>query len=274
MSALTIYTAFETRSATRGRAFWLNAFAYAALSATSAFGGLAAARYVGHMAFGPATAGIINLNLLIVPLLALVAGALSLARERERGTLAYLTSLPLTLREVVAGKFVGLLAGLSATILAGFGAAFLVLALLGVRGGIGETVQFAGETWLLAVAMGAIGLAISVCVDRTPLALGLAVLAWLGFVAFADLGVMATALVTHLGAGTLVAATLLNPVEAYKIAAVAALSGSVDVLGPGGRLATDLFGGMLMPAATASLALWLGAALGVASFLGGRRDAI
>jgi hypothetical protein len=55
-----------------------------------------------------------------------------------------------------------------------------------------------------------------------------------------DLGLLATAVVVHRGTNVLLMATMLNPVEAWKIASVAAMSGSVDVLDPGGRLATNV----------------------------------
>ncbi len=49
-------------------------------------------------------------------------------------------------------------------------------------------------------------------------------------------------------------------VEAYKIAAVSAISASVDVLGPGGRLAMDTYGAFIMPVAIGIVLLWATAA--------------
>ena len=122
--------------------------------------------------------------------------------------------------------------------------------------------------------MGGLGLAISTIASRTPLALGAALGVWLVLIGLGDLGLLATSLATHLGIGALVAATMLNPVDAYKIAAVAALNGSIDVLGPGGRLATDIFGAWLMPILTLVLSGWLVVALGIARWSARRSDAL
>jgi uncharacterized membrane protein YozB (DUF420 family) len=72
----------------------------------------------------------------------------------------------------------------------------------------------------------------------------------------------------------LLALTSVNPAEAYKIASVAALSGSVDVLGAGGRLAADTFGAGVMPIMVAVLLAWTLAALFAGwRFLSRRSDA-
>lgn len=261
----------DLREVARNRWTIVAALGFALVSASLTL----AASAGGSEGFGPAAAGLINIELITVPLFALIVGALAFVRDRERGTHAYMRALPITLRELYVSKWITVAAQVSAVVLAGFAGAFAAMSLAGVSGGdVGGAVQFAALTWLLAIACAAIGIGISTAVSRSPTALGAAIAAWLLLVIFGDLGVMATALVTRMNVSVLLALTSVNPAEAYKIASVAALSGSVDVLGAGGRLAADTFGAGVMPIMVAVLLAWTLAALFAGwRFLSRRSDA-
>lgn len=210
--------------------------------------------------FGPSAGGLINVNMLILPLIALMLGSLSVVRDRERGNLAYLCAQPVTIGRVFWSKWIALALQLVAVVCASFAALSAALALTHVPCDAGMMLQFMLTSVLLALAMGSCGMVISILTRSTPIALAAALAAWLFFVIFADVGVMAGALATHMPTSGLLAATAANPVEAYKIAALCALEGSIDVLGPGGRLATDLFGAALMPVMVSILIAWGAAA--------------
>jgi Cu-processing system permease protein len=267
VSALAILTASELRDAARRRWLWLYGVSYVSLAALAVWG-------TGGVGFGRAAASLIGIDVVVIPLLALVMGALAYARDRERGTVGYLLSLPVTVDQVLAAKALALAAILLTTLAAGFAIAFGSLAIRDVPVDPAALSQFAAESILLAFSMCGLGLAISTVTSRTPLALGAALGVWLVLIALGDLGLLATSVATHLGIEALVAATMLNPVDAYKIAAVAALNGSIDVLGPGGRLATDIFGAWLMPVLTLVLIGWLFIALAVARWSARRFDAV
>lgn len=252
MSTVALLALNDIRESARSRWLIFCAAGFAALSAALTVAGSAG----GSAGFGPTAAGLINIELIAVPLFALVAGAMALARDRERGTYAYVRSLPVTLREMYVAKCAALAVNVTGVAFAGFAGAFAAMAILRIGGDLGGLVQFALLTWLLALACACVGLLISACARRSPTALGGAVGAWLALVVFGDLGLMTTALATHLGTGLLFVFTAINPTDAYKIAALAALSGSVDVLGPGGRLAADVLGAAIMPVMASVLILW------------------
>lgn len=246
-------TLYELRTTARNRWLIVAAIAFAVLNAALAFAGSSG----GSTGFGPAAAGLINIDLIAVPLFALVVGAMAFARDRERGTYAYIRSLPVTLRDVYISKALSVAVEVSVVVCAGFAGAFAAMAFVGVASGdFSGAAQFALLTWLLALVSAAIGICISAWASRSPAALGAAVASWLVLTVFGDLGVMATSLATRMNVGVLLTLTAINPAEAYKIASVAALSGSVDVLGPGGRLASDTFGSAIMPVMVGIMVLW------------------
>lgn len=270
MIAIRIVLAQELREALRRKTLLGSGVAFAALMAAMTAASASAGADAG---FGPAAATLINILMISVPLLALVLAATSVARDRERGTLAYVRSLPVRPRDIFVAKAVAVELCIAVVLFAGFAGAVAVMGALRMPVDVGALAQFAGVTWLLALACGALGFALSCAATRTPAALGAAILAWLLLVIFADIGIMTSVTAFHVNENALVALTLANPVEAFKIAALCALSGSVDVLGPGGRLATDTFGTLLMPVCASVLALWAVASFAVAVRLQVRADA-
>lgn len=261
MSTVTLMLRFELQS--RSRRLWTMwaALGLSVLSVSLMYASAGIAREAG---IGPSTGAFVNVQLLIVPLLGLLMGALTVARDRERGTLSYLRAQPVALDQIFWTKWIALMLSLSVVVGSSFALTLIALAALGGVSDPSGIVQMGLTTWLLAVVMGSCGFAFSARADKIPSALGMAVAAWLLFVLFADLGVMVSALVTHMGTALLTTVTIANPVEAYKIAAVSAMNGSVDVLGPGGRLATDLFGAWIMPAMVAIMIFWVAGATALA----------
>lgn len=220
----------------------------------------ASAGVAAEAGFGPSAGALVNVYMLIVPLVALTLGALGVVRDREAGTLAYLAVAPVTVSQLFWSKWTSLALSIVGIVFGAFTILMVALAALHVEADVASMLQFMLATALLGLAMGACGMSISIVSRSTPMALAGALALWLFFVIFADVGVMAGALATHLQTGALLWTTSLNPIEAYKIASICALSGSVDVLGPGGRLASDIFGTLLMPFMVAIIAVWAAAA--------------
>lgn len=274
MSSLLLLVNRDLRESIRNRWLYVYAGSFALLAALVAWGGAAAAAITGASGFGPVVAQFIVLVMLVSPLMGLTLGAQAVVRDRERGVVAYLLAQPITVAQYFASKAISLAIALCAAVLFGFAIVAITMGLLGTGGALGDFAVLLALAWLLTVTMAAVGLLVSILARRAPTALGIAVALWLGFTVFGDLGLMATAMATHLGVGPLLYVTLLNPVEAFKIAGVAQLAGSLDSLGPGGRLATDIFGTWLLPVTVVAMSAWLVGSLGTAWLALRRQDAI
>ena len=251
-----ILTQKELRDALRNRWFLLYAVAFAALSLALAWFSVSGAGSYGVAGFGRTTAGLINLILLIVPLMGLTLGAMSLAGEREKGTLVYLLAQPVSGAELLLGKFIGLALALVAALVIGFGLTGLMMV---VAGGGGDFMIFATLlvlAVLLAVASLSVGFLISAATRRAATAVGLALFLWLVLVYFGDLGLMGTAMVVQMDVGQLLTLALLNPLQVFKIAAVLNLRDNLEVLGPAGIYAFRTYGGALWPLLVGLLLVW------------------
>lgn len=261
----------ELRDSLRTRWFVLYTVALALLA-----GGLAyvATSFAGYAAygFGRTAAGLVNLVLLVVPLMGLTAGAQALAGERDRSTLGYLLAQPVTRGEVLLGKYLGLGAALLLAVLVSFGLTGVILAARGIGMDAGGYLTFAGLTLLLALASLSLGCLVSVWAGKAAAALGAAVGLWLTLAFLGDLGLMATAVVARLGIHTVFAVSLLNPLQVFKVAAVAGIQPTLEALGPVGQYAMDLLGAGLVPALMALLVAWAVLPLGVAWTAFSRRD--
>lgn len=247
----------EVRDAVRNR--WLAWYAavFAVLAWSLSWMGLSLIEQHGVSSFGRTSVSMINLVLLVVPLMGVLLGAMSLALEREKGTLAYTLSQPVTAGEVLLGKYLGLSLSMLAALLIGFGLSGLYIAW---KTGIDELGAYAGLLGLsfaLAMISLGLGLLVSAALKRASLAIGLAVLIWSGLVYFGDLGIMGSAVVLKFSVHQLLAAACANPLQVYKLAAVLVADGSLDVLGPAGQYAVRNLGPRLFPLLLLLLAGWV-----------------
>jgi Cu-processing system permease protein len=253
----------EIREARQNRWFVVFAFIFAGLALGLSLMGMSGLGNVGVSGFGRTAASLLNLVMVVVPLMALLIGAMSVAGEREQGTLQTLLAQPVVLEEVLLGKFLGLSAALLATILAGFGLSALVIGYYGGAARVGGYAQLVGYTCLFGLGYLGVGYFVSTLFRRVPTALGIALFLWLTSVFLSDLGLMGTAVVLKLDARTLLWLSLANPAQVFKLLVLDGLQGNLETLGPAGLYAADVFGAWLRPALVGILAAWVIVPLGL-----------
>lgn len=247
----------EVRDSLRNRWFVLYAAAFCVLALAVSWISLAGAGAFGFAGYGRTSAGLVNLVLLVVPLMALTLGAGSVAADAERGTLAYVLAQPVSRSEVLFGKYVGLAGALLAALAIGFGVSALVLAGPGAGAEIGSYAMLVSMTLVLALAMLSVGFLVSVAVRRSSIATGIALFVWLALAFLSDLGLMGSALVFKLRVPDLFHLALLHPLQVFKMSVLGSVHASLDVLGPAGLYATQTHGRALPYLFAASLAGWI-----------------
>ncbi|GAB4386546.1 MAG: ABC transporter permease subunit [Phycisphaerales bacterium] len=264
----------EFRDAVASRWFLLYSIAFSVLAVGVSFLSLSGVGSHGFAGFGRTAAGLLNLIMLIVPLMACTAGAGSIAGERERGTLLYLLAQPVSRTQVLLGKYLGLAGALICTLATGFGLSAGVLAWRTSGVGFGAYLMLLGLTVLLALGMLSVGLMISVIARRSSVATGLGLFVWLALVFVSDLGLMAGSLVFKLRVQEIFGLAILNPLQAFKMAVIVNMNASLDVLGPVGAYASHTFGNTLVGLLTLSLGVWIIAPLLLACLSFARRSSV
>ena len=263
----------EIRDAGRNRWFLLYTLAFVGLSLTLSWLGLSGLGTYGLAGFGRTGASLINLVLLIVPLMGLTIGALSIAGERERGSLLYLLAQPVTSSELLLGKFLGGAVALLNALLLGFGLSGVLLAWQGGTADLGAYLGLIGFAYLLALVCLSLGFLISAVANRVATAIGAALFLWLVLVFFGDLGLMGTALMMKFKADTLLTLALLHPLQVYQVAAIWNIRDSLEVLGPAGLYALRTFSEALLPVLVAVLAAWVVVPFAAAAWVFKRKGA-
>ena len=251
-----ILTQKEIRDARRNRWFILFSIAFAGLALALGWLALSGVGAYGLAGFGRTGASLINLVLLVIPLMGLTLGAMSLAGERERGTLLYLLTQPISQGELLLGKFVGLGLAILVTLVLGFGLSGLLIAWQGGTTQAGDYLTMVSLAFLLALASLSLGFLISAAVAKSATAVGTALFIWLVLVFFGDLGLMGTAIVLRLDISQLFSLALINPLQLFKMAAILAIRSNLEVLGPAGVYAVRTYGSQLQILLFALLAAW------------------
>ncbi|MCA9280236.1 MAG: ABC transporter permease subunit [Phycisphaeraceae bacterium] len=246
----------EFRDAISSRWFLLYSLAFAGLAVAVSFLSLSGSGSQGFAGFGRTAAGLLNLIMLIVPLMALSVGAGSIAGERERGTLLYIMAQPLSRSQLLLGKYVGLACALSCLLCLGFGISALVLVWRAGGVGVGAYLVLVGATVLLALAMLSISMVVSVMSRRVSVATGVALFLWLAFVLLSDLGLMAGTLIFKLRVQEVFALGVINPLQAFKLLVIFSINASLDVLGPVGSYASRVYGEWLGWLIGGVMAMW------------------
>ena len=220
---------------------------------------------LGYRGVARSLAGLMQLALFRVPLMALFPAAASLAGEREVGTMDYLLAQPVTRAEVHAGKWIGVGAAVGASLLLGF----VVAGGVGLGRGVppGLMAGLAVLAVLLAAVFVSLGTWISALTSTQGRATSVGLTVWLFALALGSLGLMGAFVAWGIPAMALEVWAFLNPVEAFRMGVIVVLDPGGHVLGPvGADLVASLGRPLVVGLSVGSLVAWT--ALG---FWGGRR---
>jgi len=263
---------FELRNATRTRWFPVAGVVFASAAVAVAFAGLRSLSSLGLAGAGAATDGLVHLTLLLPPLIGLLLGAGTLARDRERGMLAMFAAQPLRRGTLPLAMFVGSLFAAWAVIAVGLGVALVVIAAVMTFGDLaafGVLMVVGLATTASAVALGVTLSAFSTTHHQATAA---AASVWLILALGMDLLFAGAAPGLRLGASGLLAAVLINPLEAGRVLALLLLDGAGS-LGPFDSYLTQRFGLIgTRVLLGGSLVFWIVAPLVVARWWIYRRD--
>lgn len=170
--------------------------------------------------------------------------------------MAFVLAHPVSRTELFLGIFGGNVGAMMAAVAGGFGVVGVSTALRSSGADPMRFVVVCLLAWLLAVAMVATGMLISVLARRSTTAIGTALFVWLVVALVGDLGLMGSAVATELPVNVLFAAAVVNPAEAFRLTAIYGLEGSLDGLGPVGSYTVDTFGSTLPWITGGALVLW------------------
>lgn len=231
---------FEMRAALRGRAAPLLAAGFGLASVTVALVGLSAGGVLVVQGFARTSVSLLELVVWVVPVLALITGAIAGADCHE---LEFTVSLPVRRAGIVLSRWLASLVTLGAALLVGLGAAGVVIGLLAGTADGWRYIRLIGVALLVLAATLALGLWIGVTVRSRLKAVGVAVALWFILVIGVDLlAIGALAVLPPGKAGPWLSALLLaSPTDSARALGLSLFHADV-VAGPTGAALRAVLG--------------------------------
>jgi len=273
VSRVVALTAFELRGAVRSRWVTVGAVVFAAAAVAVVIAGLRSLSSLGLAGAGAATDGLVHLSLLLPPLIGLLLGAGTLARDRERGMLGMLASQPLHRASLPLAAFLGSLLAVWAVVAIGLGVGTLMIATVATVADVVAMLQVVAISLAVTAAAVALGVAVSSVSDTHHQAAAAGAALWLLLALGMDLLLAGIAPGLRLGPTGLLAAVLVNPIEGARVLALLLLDRGV-ARGPFGAYLSATFGhGGAVGLLTAALGAWVVGPVALACVAATRRDA-
>lgn len=184
----------------------------------------------------------IQLCIVILPIFVLIHTVRSIVGDRESHVMEYMLSMPIPLASYYWGKALSRLL----TILSPVIAALLLSALWGLIRGLDvpwtTLFYYTGLLTTLTACFIGFSMFISTYVNRQEKALGIALLLWLGLLLFIDIILIGIMLQHRVQEQVLISIALLNPLQAFRTAAILLFDPEFSVIGPAANVIIDFFG--------------------------------
>ncbi|MDR2174255.1 MAG: ABC transporter permease [Burkholderiales bacterium] len=179
---------------------------------------------------------------IILPIFILVTTVRTIAKERDSNVFEYLLSFPVPLATYYWGKVLGRLLVIWLPLL------LALLLALGI--GLAQGSEIPWRLLVLYTALLAcssltflgIGFFISVSTKSQELALGMALFIWLLLIALIDIALIGFLIQQMVPDNLIFALALFNPVQTFRIAAIALFDPVLSVIGPTSYFLLDTFG--------------------------------
>lgn len=232
----------EVKDSVNNKWFIIYTLSLTTLAVIFVYLGYSSGSIIGYQGYSKTAASLINLILLFIPLIALITGSISISGERENKTLPYLLSHPINKIEVFFGKYFGILTSIMFAIFLSFGLAGLLIYTKGTSENSINYILTSFLSVLLAASLLSMGFLISIFNSRVSKSISIAILLWFLFLIVADLGIIGASTGMNLGVKETFYLTIINPLEAYKIASILTLTPRFEILGPAGIYALNTLG--------------------------------
>lgn len=261
---------FEFAGARRGRTLMLFTGGFALASVAVALVGLSAGGVVAVQGFARTSVSLLQLVLWVVPMLALLMGAVAGAELHD---VEFVAALPISRLRLLLTRWAAWEIALSAALCVGLGAAGMAIGSLAGSADGSRYLSLVGVTVLLLSACLAVGLWIGVTARTRARAVALGVVVWFVLVIGVDLvAIAALAIAPPSGAGWGLSLLLLaDPVDSARALGLGLFRADV-LAGPTGAALRQVMGGWGAWLLGAGLVAWTVVPLALAGRRFARRD--
>ncbi|HEX9667087.1 MAG TPA: ABC transporter permease subunit [Thermodesulfobacteriota bacterium] len=223
----------EFLDAIRNRWFFFFAVLFILLDSTVSYSGIIGG---GDNTFLKPALSLLNLVLILVPLMALIMGANSFTGAKESWEMLLIQ--PISRREAILGKYLGLAMAITTTLILGFISAGLILILNIGYGEIGHYLLLILLSILLSLVFISIASLTSIVLGEKAKSIGFSFMLWFWFVIIYDFILVGITLAVG---EVIIALLFLNPADLVRTTFLTSL-GSAALIGPAGAVLNNTFG--------------------------------
>jgi ABC-2 type transport system permease protein len=242
MKNLFLIAYLDIRESLRSKWFYVYAVVFGGLMGLFFVTGVSDSVVMGFTGLSRMMLIFIQVTIIILPIFILITTVKSISGDRESNVLEYMLSFPVSLRDYYWGKILGRFVTVFTPVI------FALLL------GVGYGLIHGGEMpWrliglysllLVSISMVFLGIAffLSTIVKSTDIALGGAFVIWITLLAFIDIALMGLMLQNRLDDNVIVTLAMLNPIEVFRIGAIALFDPELTVIGPVAYYLLDTLG--------------------------------
>ncbi len=222
----------ELKETLRARWYQLYLLSVSLMISLFFYFGLAESRVLGFTGLGRLLLTLIQMSIVVLPIFTMMSTVRTLVGDRETGVWEYNLSVPVKLSSFYWGRGTGRFLALYLPLVAGMYAGGLMSLLKGQFvpwSVIALYVIFIGANLLCFTGL---ALLLSVYSRSQEMALGLAFILWLIFEGLMDALLLGLLVKQRVLAEIILSAAFLNPLQAFRMAAIALFDPELTVLGP------------------------------------------
>lgn len=222
----------ELKETLRARWYQLYLLAVTLMISLFFYFGLAESRVLGFTGLGRLLLTLIQMSIVVLPIFTMMSTVRTLVGDRETGVWEYNLSIPVKLSSFYWGRGIGRFLALYLPLVAGMYAGGIMSLLKGQIvpwSVIALYVIFIGANLLCFTGL---ALLLSVYSRSQEMALGLAFILWLVFEGLMDALLLGLLVKQRVLAEIILGAAFFNPLQAFRMAAIALFDPELTVLGP------------------------------------------
>lgn len=222
----------EIKYSIREKWFLLYFILFCGLMAGFLWSGITESQILGFSGLSRVLITYIEITIIILPLFILITTVRSVVMEKETLVLEYMISLPVSTSDYYWGKFVGRFVIIIIPILTAIAGSVIWAIIEGFH--IPSAMVFFYSLLVISLSLCFLGLSyfISSISRKQDTAILTAFFVWFLFVMFIDVALLGLFLKFHININIILAATLANPIELFRIAAYSLFDPKLAIIGP------------------------------------------
>jgi ABC-2 type transport system permease protein len=232
----------DIRESLRAKWFYVYAFVFGGLMGLFFISGITDSVVMGFTGLSRLLLVFIQVTIIILPIFILITTVKSIAADRESNVLEYMLSFPISLKEYYWGKLLGRFMTVFFPV--------IVALFIGVAWGLTQSGEmpwamiFLYSALIFSICTVFLGIAffISTLVKSHDVALGLSFTVWIVLLAFIDVALIGLMMQNRINDEVILTIAMLNPLEAFRIGAIALFDPELTVIGPVAYYLLDTLG--------------------------------